>query len=91
MANPAFDDFVKQMTEAREPGAGADDSLEKLLKMFDEMEGISDEEKDKMKTDMLMQVLKATGKLGGGQSLVGTKNYTVFLVMVGLIVFVFGG
>lgn len=89
MADPAFDDFIQQMSAGEGLSSGDASNIDQLLSQLDNMEGLSDEEKIKMKTEMLMEALKSIGQ-GAIKSPIGSKSYTVFFVMVSIVVAVFG-
>lgn len=83
----AVDDFIKKMSAGEELGSGDTPSLEQLMKMLDGLEGMTDEEKSKLKSEMFMEALKAAGSV---KPPMGSQSYVVFFVMLAIVVSVFG-
>lgn len=74
---------------------GKGPSLEQILQMLEGMEGISDEEKEQLKTDLINRAFQDASKMFGAaaknpQQLMGPQSYWVFFLMVLLLVLIFG-
>lgn len=80
-----YDDILSQLSNI--DGSGDAGSLEKLLKVLDEMEGMSEDEKTQLKTNLIMRALKTATS---AKPPIGSQNYLILLIAVGILFTVFG-
>lgn len=83
-----YNKFMDQLSESGGAGSGSpENQLEELLRAIEGMDGISDEDKVKLRSNLLMQALKAAGQV---KPPVGSQSYLVFFIMISIIIALFG-